>query len=166
MLVRTLVFAVLGFVGITTNVFAHKYFFSITEMEWQADAKQFEVVVDLSTHDLEYALSALNNQSIHVEHPEFETQTRKWLTKHLILKQTGKTIPLRWIGQQSTHKQVSLFLKSAIIDPSKPFTITNTLLTNLFSKQVNTLNISMLDQNKTLTFDVSKSEHKVELFSF
>jgi hypothetical protein len=165
MLIRVLILAFLGFMGNTSNVFAHKYFFSITEMEWQPESKQFEVIVDLSTHDLEFALSALFNKSIHVEHPEFETLTKQWLKQHMFLKQSGVLIPLIWVGQQSTHKQVSLFLKTAEIDQSQPLTLTNSLLTNLFSKQVNTVNITALDQTQTLTFDLTTNVHNIDLFN-
>jgi hypothetical protein len=163
MLIRAALLVILGILGSSANVYAHKYFFSITEMDWQQDTQQFEVIIDLSTHDLEYALSALNNKSIHVEHPEFETLTKQWLSQNLVLKQADKVVPFHWIGQQSTHKQVALFLKTGSIDPGQSLILTNSLLINFFSKQVNTVNIAVMGQKKTLTFDVSNQQHTLTL---
>ena len=144
---------------------AHKYYFSLTEMEWNTESQTFEVVVDLSTHDAEYALSAIYNEKIFLDSKNFESLLQHWLDKHLILLLNDTATDWQWIGIEGTHKKISIFLESQVIQPNSRVKLENTLLTQVFSKQVNTVNVKISNQKKSYTFDQNIHQLNIDLES-
>lgn len=86
----------------SSNVWAHPFHSSTTEIEWNASSGKFEVAMRLRIADLEDALSAIQKRRVNVEtDPNRERFVKAYLQKHFSIgDRKDEKCLLHWVGME------------------------------------------------------------------
>jgi hypothetical protein len=122
----------------------HKFYVSITEVEYNNDSKCMEVSIKLIGHDLEKALKISGVPDLRLGTPQEHKQANAYLLKYVNKKfsvlNNNTAIKFNFIGKNVTNDDfVYCYLKSDPITAIHSLTFKNSLLTEVFEDQANIL---------------------------
>jgi len=140
----------------------HKYYVSITEAAYNVESENFELSVKFIGHDLESALEAGGVPKLYLgtekEHKEADYYLDKYINQRLHMIVDGESLNFKFIGKEINNDDfIYCYLESSKIASPKKITIKNTLLTEVFNKQANTVYLTVRGQK----FNYSLNKGKV-----
>ena len=145
-----------------TTVFAHKYYFGYTSIELNGKTDRLEVIHAYSTHDLEYALTAITNHQVNLEKTDGVETLRAYINDHFKITSSGEPVILSWIGMEMDHNLVTVYQESGEFD-GEELTLVNSLLVGPFPSQVNLVDLKIKALKKSLEFDKGKNVFSIRL---
>lgn len=125
---------------------AHDYYFSFAEMQYNYDAKRFEVSVRATGHDVEeflkdreYEIPSLEKS---IGNPVAENILESYVTKYFKVLVDGKPLEFTLVGLEVNLKdEVIFYLKSNKLEKPKAIEIVYDLLMDYFPDQQNKLTL-------------------------
>ena len=137
----------------------HKHYVSITEMEYVKEKKQIEVSVQLTGHDLEYAINQLTSKRYQLkkmctdENDSTLILTELYLEDRLRITIKDQSYSGKVIGIEN-HNDGNAYVYLVIPEVRKfnALTVKNTLLMDHFMDQQNITHFKKGNQKKTRTF--------------
>lgn len=144
--------------GFTALAQAHPYHESSLELEWNAEAQQWEASLRVLPEDLEDALQFQLGQRVDLIHSEnIDQHILRYVRKRLqlvALDQQGKasanqTAQWQWQGKEVSHKAAWIFL--TLTAPPPPVKMRNTLMFEVQESQNNRVFYRV--QGKRIPFD-------------
>lgn len=129
-----------------SNLFAHEFFFSFAEMQYNAELKRYEVSIQATGHDVEDFIKSKGEDLPALEkcigNPLAENILESYIVKHFQVKVNGKPISFTLIGLEVNIKdEVIFYLKSNTLDKPTSLEIMYDLLMDFFPDQQNKLTI-------------------------
>ena len=141
---------------------AHKFYTSITQIEYNLNTKSFECIQNVFTDDLELAISKENNKSIKSDDPKFEEYVKTYLIHKFILKtKKGKFIGLKFVGAESKNEMTSLYFEFPCKEKTTNLKISNTCFFELYKEQSNLVNLIYQEQKKSFLFRGDSKESDI-----
>ena len=145
---------------------AHPFHASLTEAEWNEEAKRLEVTVKLDPNDLEKAVRRITGRTIDIEEKSAEKAIRAYLTSAFrvradSLKET-KPIELKWIGYEVDLKNAWLYFEVPLPAGPTGIEITNTLLHGDVHHQKNYVTVKAGEKKASLVCSESSATHTVQ----
>lgn len=146
----------------------HKYYVSITEAEYNVDSKTFEIGVKFIGHDLEEALSAVGAPRLYLgtekEHEKADYYLSQYINQRFHMVADGVSLNYSFVGKEINKDDfIYCFFESNQLESPKKVTIKNTLLTEIFSGQANTVYLTVGDQKKNYQLNKSNVSETHEL---
>ncbi|RYF71863.1 MAG: hypothetical protein EOO39_13185 [Cytophagaceae bacterium] len=146
----------------------HDFHTSLTQMEFDVKSQTVEVSIRMFTDDLETALTQENGgKPVHFGGPTKPDQVlERYVRKHfLVADAQRKQRPYTYVGyeQESDAHWVYIEMPVSGADPFKNIVIKQDILMNLFSDQVNLVNIQYNQQKKTVVFRNNQPVQAVSL---
>jgi hypothetical protein len=122
----------------------HKYYVSVTEMEYNTESEDFEVSIKFIGHDLEHALKQAGVPELYLgtdkEHKEANDFLFKYISKHFSVVNDSIRVQFSFVGKEVGNDDfIFCYLKSKAVNEVSALTISNSLLVELFDKQTNIL---------------------------
>lgn len=121
--------------------FLHKYYVSVTQIEYASDKKAVQIVSRIFIDDLEQAVRNTYDNSITFAFKDESEMVNKFIEKyledHLIVKINDKKVKLNFIGKEYDTDLVKCYLEVENIKKIESLEITNSLLFDIFSEQQN-----------------------------
>lgn len=156
-------FFTLTLLCLSNLVYAHEFFFSFAEMEYNATSKHFELTIQASTHDVELAL---RNQGLNVKELEFQTRDsiikkglEQWLNKGFQVSSSLEKAEFSLIGfEVLPNGLMYAYLESKAINLENELHIQYDLLMSDFPEQQNKLTFTASKIKQTAVFLPSKTE--------
>ena len=138
----------------------HKYYVSITEAEYNAESKTFEISVKFIGHDLERAISNAGAPELYLgtekENEKADNYINQYINQRFHMVVDGVSLNYSLIGKEIGNDDfLYCFLESNKVETPKKVTIKNTLLTEIFSGQANTVYLTVGDQK--VNYQLNKS---------
>jgi len=129
----------------------HKYYVSITEAEYNLGSKTFELSIKFIGHDLEEALEAAGAPKLFLgtekENEKADYYLNQYINQRFHMIVDGVSLNYKFHGKEiNTDDFIYCFLESNQIEEPKKVTIKNTLLTEIFSGQANTVYLTVGDR--------------------
>jgi hypothetical protein len=129
----------------------HKYYVSITEAGYNVESKTFEISVKFIGHDLERALSAAGAPDLYLgtekEHEKADFYLNQYINQRYHMVADEQSLNFNFIGKEINNDDfIYCYLESNQIETPKKVTIKNTLLTEMFNGQINTVYLTVEDQ--------------------
>ena len=157
-MIKKILFSVL-----TLSLFSfamHKYYVSITEAEYNVGSKTFELSIKFIGHDLEEALEATGAPKLFLgtekEHKKANYYLNQYINQRFHMIVDGVSLNYSFVGKEINKDDfIYCFLESNQIEDPKKVTNKNTLLTEIFSGQANTVYLSLGDQK--VNYQLNKS---------
>lgn len=158
------------FLFLSLNVYAHKHYISITEIEWKAESGVFEASLKLTAHDFEHMLEDEGLSSIHIEKmkegDEHYKKTLSILTRDFRVYTGEEQCEIQFVGWEvTTDDQLFLYLKfvpQTKIDFNE-VTISQNILFAKFSQQQNIVHFKHEDEVKSETLITDKASTTFKL---
>ena len=138
--------------GLAANAVAHRYFFSITDLSLNEHTQSIEVIHQITAHDIENAIAESKQIHFSVAHPDYENNIRHYVEANFQLHYQDKALPMNWIGLETNNGNIFIYQETPFDHSLVGLQITNSLLTERYDKQVNTVNFRDNTIKGSLTF--------------
>lgn len=124
------------------SVSAHRYFFGLTEISVNENTEAVEIIHQYTLHDVQQALKKHLGKDFKIDQSNSEAQIRDWVNEKFELTdpQGNKVVP-NWVGLEADYQKIWIYQELPKRDNLCQWEISNTLLMNSFSAQVNTINV-------------------------
>lgn len=139
---------------------AHKYYSSVTQLDFNPSEKCFQVTMNVFIDDLEAALTQENKQVVKwkSDQPALNTLLLKYLNKHFNVKLNQKPASqFRLIGTKEKKDLLIIYFEIPVEKTLKNIEITDTFLMDMFPIQSNIVNLNYQDKKHTFLFQKGKS---------
>lgn len=144
----------------------HDFHTSLTQMQFNAKEKTFEISVRVFTDDFEKALTQENNgQKVQLtNNDKLDPLIEKYIRKHFsVVNAQKQRKTFDYIGHEAEADAQWLYLEMPYAEPLRGGQLQQTVLMELFDDQVNLVNIQYLTQKKTLVFRKNQTVQEVNL---
>ena len=133
---------------------AHKYYLSLTQIEYNAKNKSVEVIINVFIDDLETALNAIHNKSFKLdtkdEPKDSDDYFFKYLQDNVKLKIEGKPVTYSYVGKEYDVDVIFFYLEVKNVNTFNEITVNNTLLIEHFPDQQNLIKSKVNKKHKSL----------------
>ena len=147
--------------------YAHKFYVSITNLEYNVEKDRIEGVLKLTAHDFEHILENKFDQEIIMENvvdsSAIGRYMQAYLADHIALYSGGKKAVPNYLGKEVTLRQELFFYFtfSGVVNPAE-IELKSTLLFELFTEQQNIIHYRYKGTTKSVTLVVSQPNGKIK----
>lgn len=147
------------FLFLSANIFArvgdkpsHKFFTSITQMEYNEKTQSYEIIMNVFWDDWEKALAEIYQKPIRIDQPGIEKYSMEYLESCFVVKVKEKKLAYKMVGVEQEKDIMKIYLELPSKYISKGLTIKNDCLIRECDGQINILNYIHQSDRKTLIF--------------
>ncbi len=144
--------------------FSHKFYTSIAQVEYNAQTKSAEVILNLFWDDMEVAISGLQKENISIGHPNFSIHLSNYLKNHFQLKDKKNQVKdFSFIGFEINSITMTVYFEIPAPEGLNALELTNRVLIREFKDQTNIVNFISDKGRKTMLFQSGKEVQKINL---
>ncbi|MBV1924991.1 MAG: peptidase E [Dokdonia sp.] len=151
-------FILLVFVPLLLSMAAHKYYLSVTDMEYNESSQSLQMITRLFYDDVQAVLQARYDETIVVDATEDQEPLDRYLTKYLNAKLkvaiNGESQELLFVGKEYEDDYIVLYTEIEGVTSIKTLTIENTLLMDVFPEQKNMVHTEILGKKKSFLMEI------------
>lgn len=141
---------------------AHKYYMSVTEIEYVEEKKSLQIITRLFVDDFEKLLQTRYDESVTLIRGENNKQTNAYISRYFedkfqIIIQNSQ-VPLKFIGKRYEDDLVICYFEAVAIENFKQASIKNLILTDLFEDQKNLIHFKKDGNTESLMLLKDKSK--------
>ncbi|WP_347175422.1 DUF6702 family protein [Polaribacter uvawellassae] len=133
---------------------AHKFYLSLTQIEYNSKNKSVEVIINVFIDDIETALTKIYNKKFELdtknEFADSDTYFLEYLQKHVNFKIDGKSFNYNYLGKEYDGDVVFFYLEIKNVPPLKEIEIDNTILLEHFPDQQNLVKSKVNKKHKSV----------------
>ena len=143
----------------------HKYYLSLTQIEYNKNQKSLEVIINVFMDDIELAINkeyAIDlNLTTKDELKDADVYFHKYLTKNLTFTIDNDIVTHNYIGKEYEGDLVYFYLEIAVKENPKSLEVFNTILLTYFEQQQNI--VKFKNDSKRQSKILSKNTNKALL---
>ncbi len=147
--------------SISAKVF-HPIHVSVTEINHNATDKTLEISCKLFTDDFEKVLAQNYKTKVDLINPPDRAAMEKlvsdFIQKHLVVKIDDKPVTLSYLGYEKDNDAVYSYLQAENISAVKKINITNNILHEMFTDQINLMHVIVDGKRKSVKLDYPEKE--------
>ena len=121
----------------------HKYYLSLTQIEYNNNQKSLEVIINVFMDDIELAINKEYGVDLRLttkqELEDVDVYFEKYLRKNLSFLVNNKLIEYNFIGKEYEGDLVYFYIESTAIENPLSLKVTNTILFTYFDQQQNVI---------------------------
>ena len=140
----------------------HPLHVSVTEINHNDTEKTLEISCKLFTDDFEKVLTQNYKTKVDLinppDRPAMEKLVSDFILTHLSIKADGKPVQLSYIGYERDNDAIYSYFQADNIKPVKKIDITNHILHELFTDQINLLHVIVGGKRKSYKLDYPQQE--------
>lgn len=146
-------------------VSAHKFHASLAEVDYNAKQKTVELGIRLFADDLEAALGKRRDRRVRLDvTPNVDRIVLDYLNETLVIRdRDGVRLTFEWVGMELRVDEAWVFVQANASSGIVGATVDSSVFFELFSDQVNTVNLQQGDARTTLVFKPGDGPRAVEL---
>lgn len=151
------------FVFLSLSSFAvHKYYLSITHIEFIQKDETIQITMRLFIDDLQFELNNMNHNEIELgtdrEPKHIDSIYADYTSKHFFIEVNEHPKNITFLGKEYVDDMVVFYLEILKIQKINQLNIENTLLTNSFSEQENIVKLNINEELKSHILTKNKSK--------
>jgi hypothetical protein len=143
----------------------HKYYLSLTQIEYNKNQKSLEVIINVFMDDIELAINkeyAIDlNLTTKDELKDADVYFHNYLTKNLTFTIDNDIVTYNYIGKEYEGDLVYFYLEIAVKENPKSLEVFNTILLTYFEQQQNI--VKFKNDSKRQSKILSKNTNKALL---
>jgi hypothetical protein len=151
------IFALLMVFPLVSGAPAHKFYVSITKIEYVKEKSSLQIITKIFIDDIEDALQQRYNPSISLdtkkETAAADEDLKKYILQKINIKVNGKAVSLNYIGKEYDTDMVVAYMEVTGLKELKTITIENKILLDVFSEQQNIIHLKTPNSRKSLILD-------------
>ncbi len=145
---------------------AHKFYVSITKIEYVKEKKSLQIITKIFTDDIEDALQHRYDPSISLDTKK-ETEAadeyvQKYILQKLNIKVNGKPVQLTFIGKEYDVDMLVAYIEVTNVPNLKSIEIENKVLMEMFPEQQNIIHLKTTNSRKSLMLDKDEPSGKLK----
>jgi hypothetical protein len=141
---------------------AHKYYLSLTQIEYNSASKSVEIILNVFVDDIETALNDIHKKSFELDTKDeianVDSYFYKYVQNHLKFKIDGKSVDYTFIGKEYDADVVFFYLEIVDVQKVSKIEVDNTILLEHFPKQQNLVKSKVNKKHKSAL--LTKKEQK------
>lgn len=127
----------------------HKYYVSVTDIEYSSANKSLQVTSRLFIDDFQNVLQERYGASIKLDDKTADVYVEKYFKKKFSISVNGTLKGYTYIGKEFNDDMLQCYFEVEDIDDVQSVTITNKLLMDLYEGQQNITHITINDKKKS-----------------
>lgn len=155
----TLLLLFIGFCSFKTT---HKFYVSVTEIEYNEKAESLQVISRVFIDDMEELLKTRYDKSLRLgisnESPEAKEYLKKYLSNKIEVKLDGKSVEVKYLGKEYENDMLLLYLEIPKVTSFKKIGLKNAVLTDMFSEQKNLVHVTYKGVTKSAILNKTRQE--------
>lgn len=144
---------------------AHKYYLSLTQINYKSEAKSIQIIINVFMDDIETALNNDNNINLQLttknELKNNDGYFENYLKDNLYFKVDGVTKSFNYVGKEYEDDLVFFYLEIENINEVHTINVTNNILIKHFPKQQNLIKSKVDGKHKSIL--LTKDENSTTL---
>lgn len=145
---------------------AHKFYVSITKIEYVKEKKSLQIITKIFTDDIEDALQQRYDPFISLDTKK-ETEAadeyvQKYILQKLNIKVNGKPVQLNYIGKEYDVDMLVAYIEVTNVPNLKSIEIENKVLMEMFPEQQNIIHLKTTNSRKSLMLDKDEPSGKLK----
>lgn len=157
-----LLFAVLFLCSFTV----HKFYVSVTQIDYVPSKKRVEITSRIFIDDLEKALTKKYNKKVNLtstkELPEAEELIKSYLKEKIKVSINKKSQNIEFLAREVEGDVLILYTKIAISKKINTFEIYNSLLTEVYTDQQNIVHTNINSNKKSILLTNTELRSKID----
>jgi hypothetical protein len=152
-------FLFIGFSSFSTD---HKFYVSVTEIEYNEKAHSLQIISRVFVDDFEKLLQTRYDESIQLtkngDSDRLTDYIKKYLGQKMEVQLDGKSYKLNYIGKEYEKDRLLFYLEISDVPEFKNIGIKNAILIDMFSEQKNLVHVKYKGETKSLILANGKDE--------
>ncbi len=144
-------------IPLLTAATAHKFYVSITKIEFVAEKQSLQIISKIFIDDMEDALQARYDEGLSLdtdkETEREEAFLKQYIFQKLEIKVNGARVNYDYIGKEYKTDEVVIYLEVTGISEVKTLEVTNEVLMEMFEKQQNIIHYKYGDNRRSLVLE-------------
>lgn len=144
---------------------SHKYYLSLTQVEYNKEQNRLEVIINVFMDDIEIAVNKEYDVDLRLttkqELEDVDIYFKKYLLKNLSFLVNDKPVEYSFIGKEYEGDLVYFYIESSVIEDPSALQVNNTILFEYFEQQQNV--IKFKNGSKRQSKILSKNNNKALL---
>ena len=144
---------------------SHKYYLSLTQVEYNKEQNRLEVIINVFMDDIEIAVNKEYDVDLRLttkqELEDVDIYFKKYLLKNLSFLFNDKPVEYSFIGKEYEGDLVYFYIESSVIEDPSALQVNNTILFDYFEQQQNV--IKFKNGSKRQSKILSKNNNKALL---
>lgn len=145
---------------------AHKFYVSITKIEYVKEKNSIQIITKIFTDDMEKALRQRYDRSISLDTKK-ETEAadedlKKYILQKIKVKVNGKPVQLNYIGKEYDTDMVVAYMEITEVKDLKTIEIENKVLMEVFPEQQNIIHLKTAKSRRSLILDKDQPSGKLK----
>lgn len=145
-----------------TGKLYHPFFVCVTEVNHNNTDKTLEISAKLFVDDFEKVLTSKHKSVVSISSPKdkalLDAQISQYMKEHLSFKVDGRSVSYNYIGFEKEEDAVYCYLEVSNVPSLKKLDVTNSILHDLNSNQINILHVMVNGERKSQKLDFPKTE--------
>ena len=133
---------------------AHKYYLSLTQIEYNSKNKSVEVIINVFIDDFETALNKIHNKDFQLntksELKNAEEFFKQYLNNNVSFKIDNKPVTYNFIGKEYDGDVIYFYLEISNIETVKDIEVNNKILIEHFPSQQNLVKSKVNKKHKSV----------------
>jgi len=138
----------------------HKYYVSVSNMEYNAEAKSLQMTTRFFIDDFEDVLTDRSDQKISLgdvsELSDLKLTIAGYLERKITIKTDGINQNINYLGAEYESDQIILYIEIPVSQQPKTIEMSFTAFTELFEEQKNLVHCKIDGKRKTLLMHINK----------
>lgn len=133
---------------------AHKFYVSITQIEYNKQEKNAEIIIRIFADDLENALGKRTGRSVKIGQTEdFDKKALAYLRDSFELRnRSGQVVKFNWVGKEVQTDMIWIYIEAKMPEGLGGAQLRNRILFEIFPDQVNIVNTKFNGRQTGLMF--------------
>lgn len=144
---------------------AHKFYVSITKIEYVKEKNSIQIIAKIFTDDMEKALRQRYDRLIFLDSKKETTAAEEDLKRYILqkikIKVNGKSVQLNYIGKEYDTDMVVAYMEVTDVKELKTIKIENKILMEIFPEQQNIIHLKTSKNRRSLILDKDDSSGKL-----
>ena len=145
---------------------AHKFYVSVTQIDYVPSKKRIEITSRIFIDDLEKGLNKRFNKKVNLtstkELPEAEELIKSYLKEKIKISINKKPQNIEFLAREVEGDVLILYTKIAISKKINTFEIYNSLLTEVYSDQQNIVHTNINSNKKSILLTNTQLQEKID----
>lgn len=141
---------------------AHKFYVSVTEIEYNEKSESLQIISRVFIDDMEDLLQTRYDKNIRLgdtnESSSVPNYLKKYLNEKIQVRIDGRLTEVNYLGKEYADDLLLLYLEIPKVASFKKIEIKNAILTDMFSEQKNLVHINYKGSTKSLILNNAKQE--------
>ena len=160
------IFILLLVFPLVSAISAHKFYVSITKIEYVKEKNSIQIIAKIFTDDMENALRQRYDRSISLDSKK-ETEVadedlKKYILQKIKIKVNGKSVQLNYIGKEYDTDMVVAYMEVTEVKELKTIEIENKVLMEVYPEQQNIIHLKTPKSRRSLILDIDEPSGKLK----